>query len=147
MIFEKVLSSSHQHTSGKPAFLASSSRLHRFQDAALAGARGEVQVVAEVRSHLKKHSGEVGVHAAVRAAAETTVGGELERLVARPVAARLIHPYRLIVVCTNHSKISVGCCIVVFGEPSSFRGIIACRTEDTTLYALKASDWMYTTTM
>ena len=56
-------------------------------------ARG-VQVVAEVRSHLKKHSGEVGVHAAVRAAAETTVGGELERLVARPVAARLIHPYR-----------------------------------------------------
>ena len=52
-----------------------------------------------------------------------------------------------IAVCTNHSKISVGCCIVVFGEPSSFRGIMACRTEDTTLWALKASDWMYTTTM
>ena len=76
----------------------------------------------------------------------TAVGGELERLVARPVAA-VSSTHTGIVVCTNHSKISVGCCIVVFGEPSSFRGIIACRTEDTTLYALKASGWMYTTAM
>ena len=50
-------------------------------------------------------------------------------------------------VCASQSRISSGDPIVRLGEPSPLSGTIAFRTEDTTSYALKTSDWTYTTTM
>ena len=138
-------SSSHQHTSGNPAFFAASSRLHRFQAAALISARGEYK--SSRKSAL-------------------TCNSIVVRLVLLPQSAR--HPKRPYAgnsngslhvpspqtssthtgnaVSTSQSKICVGFAMDVTGNPSPSRGTTARRTELTTEYASYTSACMNTTT-
>ena len=138
-------SSSHQHTSGNPAFFAASSRLHRFQAAALISARGEY------KSSRKS---------------ARTCNSIVVRLALLPQSAR--HPKRPYAgnsngslhvpsphtssthtgnaVSTSQSKICAGFAIDVTAYPSPSRGTTARRTELTTAYAWYTSACMNTTT-
>ena len=141
LILVNFRSSSHQQMSGKPAFFASSSRRQRFHVADDMSARGEY------RSSLK--SALTCISTVVR----LVFGPQSDRHPNLPYAGNSKGSLQTpspqtssiqtgYAVPTSQFKMSTGEPILVSGRPSVSIGTTASRTEDSTLNALSASDWM-----